>query len=317
MDFQTKIKLPKYNHKIETDHKLLSIGSCFSQHIGQKLLDHKFLMTNNPFGTLFNPISIANTLNKCLLNDKIEITDIQENQNIFFHFDYHSNFNDLAPSKVVKSINDQIALAHDVLQETDWLIITLGTSIVYRHRGSGQIVANCHKVPQKEFQREFLPIDDMVSALASSIDNIKSIRPQAKIILTVSPVRHTKEGIVDNNRSKSRLIEVCHQLQNDDIVYFPSYELMMDELRDYRFYGADMLHPSDIAIEYIWQKFTSCLLTEKSNEKIKDIARVNKMEQHRPFHPESESHLIFLDKLSSEKKKLQDKYPEVKFKGFI
>lgn len=315
MDFQTKIKLPKYNHKIETDQNLLSMGSCFSEHIGQKLLDHKFLMMNNPFGTLFNPISIAKTLDTCLSNHRITNDDIRENQGLFYHFDYHSNFNDLTSSKVVENINNQIARVDDVLQKTDWLIITLGTSIVYRHRNSGHIVANCHKEPQKEFQREFLAIEDMVSALSLSIQKLKSIRPQAKIILTVSPVRHTKEGIIDNNRSKSRLIEVCHQLQNnDDIVYFPSYELMMDELRDYRFYSDDMLHPSDVAIEYIWQKFATCLLTEKSNEKIKDIARIIKMEQHRPFHPESESHLKFLDKLSSEKEKMQAKYPEVRFK---
>jgi GSCFA family len=321
MNFQTKIPLEKQsNNLIDYNSNMLLIGSCFVGNIGERLSYFKFRNIQNPFGILLQPKAIES-----LISNAINRKEYSE-KDIFFHneqwhcFDAHSKLS--APSKddLLNKLNNQIRLTNRQIHQSTHIIITLGTIWVYRFLESNQLVANCHKMPQKQFKKELLSVDEVAKSLQTIVDLIRSVNSKTSIIFTVSPVRHIKDGFVENTQSKAHLIAAIHQIinyqlsiDNCQLVYFPSYEIMMDELRDYRFYAEDMLHPNQTAINYIWKKFQYVWLSDEASKIMGEVETVQKGLQHKSFSPNSTAHQEFLRKLETKKSQLCSKFPNIVF----
>ena len=259
MNFSTKVPIVKYQNPINYNSKIVSLGSCFAENMGAKFDYFKFQNTINPFGIIFNPIAIENLINRVV--NKIDFTE----KDIFFHndlwhcYEVHSELSNPNATSFLLQLNKLLSDFHFQISNCSHLIITYGTSWVYRHKILNKIVANCHKVPQNQFDKELLSVEIIQKSIENTIGLIQNINPNCKFIFTISPVRHIKDGFVANNVSKAHLIAAIHKIinyQSSIINYFPSYEIMTDELRDYRFYANDMLHPSQIAIDYIWSRFS-------------------------------------------------------------
>jgi hypothetical protein len=316
MNLQTQIPLKKEAYTpISYASKVLLLGSCFSENIGNKLAYFKFQSSQNPFGILFHPKAIE-TLITTAINEK-EYTD----KDLFFlnerwHcFEAHSSLSSPNKEELLCNLNQQIKIANKQLHESTHLIITLGTAWVYRFIESDTIVANCHKVPQKKFLKEILSVDEITESLENVISLIKSINNQITITFTVSPVRHLKDGFIQNQQSKSHLLTAIHQITEpkNRLHYFPSYEIVMDELRDYRFYAEDMVHPNKTAIDYIWEKFVGSWVSENALETIKEIDTIQRGLNHRPFNPESEQHQQFLKSITRKIITIKEQYPFIQF----
>lgn len=271
------------------------MGSCFSDNIGQKLITHKFSTCINPYGTIYNPYSIFRNLHKSL-SDGLDPENYLHTGSTFVHWDAHSVVSALDQDSFQQILRAQNRLSRESLQQSRWMLITLGTAYIYNHRASGRIVANCHKIPQSEFHKSCLPVADIVDQYQKMLKSLLSVNPQIQIILTVSPVRHIRDGLVENNLSKSILLQAVHELVqlHENTHYFPAYEIMMDELRDYRFYKTDMIHPSQQAIDYIWSKFMATFVNESTRQFIRQWDQILKALEHRPFHPASDEHQQFL-----------------------
>jgi len=299
MQFRTTFHISESEFKINHQKNILTLGSCFSDEIGNRLVDLKFKGLINPFGIVFNTHSIQNLIERSLNKKYYTIDDVHQNGEQFFCFDVHSSFNSLSANQLLNQINQTIDEVHQQLINCDVLILTLGTSWVYRYKETHQIVANCHKVEAKKFDKILLTTDDNFKALDLLIVDVLKVNPKLKIITTVSPVRHIKDGMVENNVSKARLIDALYQLNQKykQVDYFPSYELVMDDLRDYRFFKTDLIHPTQQAVDYIWEHFVATYFTQQTitiNQKInKIISALN----HRPFNEDSPSHKTFLTKV--------------------
>jgi len=315
MKLQTKIPLKrKTQDLIDYQSKILLLGSCFSENIGDKLSYFKFQSTQNPFGILFHPKAIENLITNTS-NKKVYSSDDLIYQNEIWHsFDAHSSLSSASENELLNKLNVAISLTNKKIKEASHIVITLGTSWVYRYIETDTIVANCHKIPQKKFLKELLSVSEISESLARSISLIKSINSDAAVIFTISPVRHLKNGFIENTQSKSHLIAAIHTLVNkQDVSYFPSYEIMMDELRDYRFYAEDMIHPNKTAINYIWRKFIDTWFSEETKSIMKEIDEIQKGLLHRPFHEDSKLHQQFLLKLEQKKSSLQERLPFINF----
>ena len=315
MNLQTKISLKKKsNNLIDYKSKILLLGSCFSENIGDKLNYFKFQTHQNPFGILFHPKAIESLITNAI-NEKEYISDDLVFQNESWHcFDAHSSLSSSNKNELLTSLNSAIKNTHQQLKEATHIIITLGTSWVYRFIETDAIVANCHKIPQKKFLKEILSVDEITESLEAIISLIKSINKDINIIFTVSPVRHLKDGFTENTQSKAHLITAIHNILNESYVfYFPSYEIMMDELRDYRFYKEDMIHPNKTAINYIWVKFVDTWFSENSKQTMKEIEVVQKGISHRPFNENSEQHKTFLKNLELKKEKIKKQFSFINF----
>jgi lysophospholipase L1-like esterase len=316
MNLQTKIKLhPERFNQIDYNSKVVLLGSCFSENIGGKFEYHKFQSIVNPFGILFQPLAIENLITRAINTDYYKADDLCFNNEQWCCLDAHSKFNRSSKDELLEAINSQIDKTHAQLKNLTHVIITLGTSWVYRHIASDAIVTNCHKIPQKQFLKELLSVAQITESLDATVRLIKSVNPKATVLFTVSPVRHIKDGFIENTRSKSHLLTAIHQLvePRDRIYYFPSYEIMMDELRDYRFYNTDMLHPNVLAIDYIWEKFKVVWLSEEALKTAETVAAIQAKKEHRPFNSFSEAHQQFLAKLQSEVDALHIKHPHIAF----
>lgn len=319
--FQTKLKLkPQDKKQLDYNSKLILLGSCFSENIGEKFNYLKFQSTVNPFGILFHPLAIENLITRAINKDYYSESDLHYNNEQWCCLDAHSKLNQSSKDKSLDVINKQIEETHYKVSNATHMIITLGTSWVYRHIELDSIVANCHKLPQRQFQKELLSVDTIVASLKTIVASITHINPNATFIFTVSPVRHIKDGFIENNQSKSHLITAIHSFinqksskENRNAYYFPSYEIMMDELRDYRFYNADMLHPSEVAVEYIWEKFKTVWLTDSAIITSKKVAAIQAKKAHRPLNPNSQAHQDFLTKLQTEIEDLCAKHPYLSF----
>lgn len=318
MHFRTQIPVPKSNFPIDYDSRIVSLGSCFAENIGVKLDYFKFHNCTNPFGILFNPVSLEKVLHRCLQ------LDFYTEKDIFFHnerwncYEVHSELSNADKEEFLSRLNQTVTETHQQLKEASHCIITLGTAWVYRHLESGEVVANCHKVPQKQFAKELLSVAAIQDSLTTLITRLKSFNPGIQFIFTVSPVRHLKDGFVENQQSKAHLITALHHVlqtasNQNTSHYFPSYEMMMDELRDYRFYAEDMLHPNAVAIDYIWENFRQTMVAERSYPVMDTVDTIQKGLQHRPFHPDSESHVQFTANLKRKMALLQEKYPDITF----
>ena len=315
MKLQTKIPLKrKTQNLIDYQSNILLLGSCFSENIGDKLSYFKFQSIQNPFGILFHPKAIENLITNTS-NKKVYSSDDLIYQNEIWHsFDAHSSLSSASENELLNKLNVAISLTNKKIKEASHIIITLGTSWVYRYIETDTIVANCHKIPQKKFLKELLSVSEISESLARSISLIKSINSDAAVIFTISPVRHLKDGFIENTQSKSHLIAAIHTLVNEqDVSYFPSYEIMMDELRDYRFYAEDMIHPNKTAINYIWRKFIDTWFSEETKSIMKEIDEIQKGLLHRPFHEDSKLHQQFLLKLEQKKSSLQERLPFINF----
>ena len=316
MKLQTQIPIEKQNrNQIDYDSKVLLLGSCFSENIGNKLNYFKFQTLQNPFGILFHPLAIENLITKSINEEVYTDASVFENNNLWQSFEAHSELSSTQKETVIDNLNTAVTETNQFLKEASHIIITLGTAWVYRHIASDAIVANCHKVPQKKFLKELLSVEEITESLNAIITLVKDVNPKANIIFTVSPVRHLKDGFVENTQSKSHLICGIHQVvdKRNQTFYFPSYELMMDELRDYRFYKADMIHPNEVAIDYIWEKFTETWLKEAAFATMKQVDTIQKGLQHKPFQEASEEHQQFLKKLQEKIKTIQHQFPFIQF----
>lgn len=316
MQFRTQIPILKTNNPIDYNSKIISIGSCFAENMAEKFDYFKFQNVTNPFGIIFNSVSI----------EKIIERTVQERwfteKDVFFHnerwhcFEVHSDLSNADREELLETLNKAISETNKKLKEATHIIITYGTSWIYRNMQSDEIVANCHKVPQKQFSKELLSVDVIQKSIQNTIDLIKTLNRDINFIFTISPVRHIKDGFIENQLSKSHLFTALHKTSNHQLLtinYFPSYEIMMDELRDYRFYAEDMLHPNQVAIDYIWHKFSENYIAESSFFTMQEIEEIQKSLHHRSFNPESEQHRKFLAKLQQKINILEERWSHVKF----
>ena len=315
MQFTTKIPIKKSNFPIDYDSKIMLLGSCFAENMGKKFEYFKFQATTNPFGIIFNSVSIEKLMRRCVENRKFTDDDIFFHNDLWHCFEVHSELSNPNKEAFLNNLNSIVEMTHQQIGTLSHCIITLGTSWVYRNIESNEIVANCHKMPQKQFIKELLSIHKIEESLQNIISLIHSVNPNCKFIVTVSPVRHIKDGFVENTLSKAHLIAAIHnlKLETRNPQYFPAYEIMMDELRDYRFYAEDMLHPSQTAIDYIWMKFYENYISESEFETMNEICSIQKGLQHRPFNPKTESHEKFLSKIIIQQQKLKEKHPFIRF----
>ncbi len=316
MNLQTKIPLSKQsNNLIDYESNVLLLGSCFVENIGEKLEYFKFQNTINPFGILFHPLAIENLITRAINKEYYSEEDIFQLNEQWHCFDAHSNLSANSKDELLSGLNNAIDLTHKQIQESTHLVITLGTSWLYRFIETDRVVANCHKVPQKKFLKELLAVEQIVNALNAIVVLVKQVNPKISVLFTVSPVRHIKDGIVENSRSKAHLISAIHEVvePRNQVYYFPSYEIMMDELRDYRFYAEDMIHPSNLAVNYICEAFKSVWIDDEAFKVMEQVDSVQKGLLHKPFNPDSEQHQKFLKSLEEKKEQLQRQHSNITF----
>lgn len=296
--FFTEVEIKDLGWKISHRDKLMMAGSCFTENIGQQMQRLKFQVDLNPFGILYNPQSIATSLRLLMEGKEYTHDDLSEHQGIWHSFDHHSRFSSTDPNKTLIQINDQIQRSSAHLRASKYLILSFGTAWIFELKRTGTIVSNCHKLPASEFKRLRLTPGEIVAEYKDLVSSLLKFNSNLRILFTVSPIRHWKDGAVENNLSKATLLLAINRLitgfGEDLCGYFPSYEIVMDELRDYRFYAADMLHISDQAVNHIWQKFSSKMVSDESHEIIKRVLKVVKAREHRPLNKNSESYEKFL-----------------------
>jgi len=310
VNFRTNIQLKPERNQIDYSSKLFLIGSCFSENISKKLKYYKFNTFSNPFGILFNPIAIEQLITNAINEKEYTNKDIFELNERWHCFDAHSDLSAISKEDLLVNLNSEIEATHKNLKQASEIIITLGTAWTYRFIETDTIVGNCHKVPQKKFLKEMLSVEEVTASLENMCTLIKAINPLVKIIFTVSPVRHLKDGFVENTLSKAHLLAAIHQISDprNQLYYFPSYEIMLDDLRDYRFYANDMVHPNETAIEYIWEQFKHVWIAEKAFPIMKEVETIQRGLTHKPFNPTSQQHQQFLAKLKEKKELLFEKH---------
>ncbi len=309
--------LEKASNPINYDSKVVLLGSCFVENIGTKLDYLKFESLLNPAGILFLPISIKSFISRVVENDSYKKTDLFFWNDRWACFEVHSSLSNASQEQLLSNLNDIIKETRRQLNEATHLIITLGTAWGFQLLETGHWVANCHKVPQNKFVKKLMPVDEIRNSLTAIISQIRRLNSEVEIIWSVSPVRHLKNGFVDNQRSKAHLITAVHQVtESSNSHYFPSYELMMDELRDYRFYDKDMIHPSSLAVEYIWEKFKESWVAQEAYPLIEEVAGIQKALAHKPFDEQSQGHKKFKEALKERILNLRKKYPRIQFGRF-
>ncbi|NHM04492.1 GSCFA domain-containing protein [Flavobacterium celericrescens] len=315
MNFTTKIPIQKSNLPIDYASKIVLLGSCFAENMGEKFEYFKFQTAINPFGIIFNLVSLCRIIERSVQKNYFTENDIFFHNELWHCFDVHSELSNSDKDAFLESLNDLINSTNKQLNDSTHIIITLGTSWVYRNIETNEIVANCHKVPQKQFTKELLSIETIVQSLESILFHVSILNPNCNFIFTVSPVRHIKDGFVENTLSKAHLIAGIHnlKLETRNLQYFPAYEIMMDELRDYRFYTEDMLHPNQTAIDYIWIKFFENYISESEFGLMNQICEIQRALKHRPFNPNTANHQNFLASIDTKILKIQEKLPTIQF----
>ena len=301
--------------KINYNQSLFLIGSCFTEHIGNRLADYKFPVLQNPNGILFDPVSVCNSLQSYMNAKSYTAEDLFFLNDLWQSWQHHSMFSGMDQQAVLNTINQSQLQAHQFLKKANWMIITLGSSYSYKLVNGGTPVANCHRAPSQYFNKQLVEISEIVNRLDDTIIQLKAFNSDLKIIFTISPVRHLRDGVIDNNRSKARLIEAVHQVvqQFDHCYYFPAYELVIDVLRDYRFYDIDLAHPNYAATEFVFEKFKEHYIENKSLEQMDDIKKMVNAYRHRPFNPLTNSHQSFLNASLTKALHLQQQLPNLDF----
>ncbi len=321
MKFHFEFDIKKFVFPITHKDKLFLIGSCFTENIGEKLKKYKFNLVENPNGILFNPVSVAEALISYINNPLFGQADLFQFNEGWHSWKHHSRFSGLTAEEALEKINRSTALAHDYLKEADYLMITLGSSWVYilteKAVGArpGSVASNNHKGPSEWFNRKLMTTEEVLQTLENVLYRLSDFNPKLKIIFTISPVRHLREGAVENNRSKAVLIQAVHYLVDKftNLYYFPAYELVIDDLRDYRFYSEDLVHPNYFATQYVWKKFVQACIDVHTQSLLEDIRSINLAYQHKPFNPSSEQHKKFLNAYFERTKKLKEQNQHLDF----
>jgi hypothetical protein len=298
IEFRTAVDIPVQECRLTYKNAIMVMGSCFAESIGNRLKEGKFQCDINPFGVLYNPLSIQMALRQLIDNKIYSSAELFNYQGCFHSMMHHGDFSSFSEKDCLQKINDRIQYSSSFLRKMDCLILTFGTSWIYTMKDTGQIVANCHKLPDSFFERRRLSVEEIVESMKSIIEDLLPIRPTLKIIMTVSPIRHLKDGLHENQLSKAALllaIDELVRLYPSHVFYFPSYEILMDELRDYRFYADDMMHPSDLAVEYVWQRFTAVYFSEDTLQLMDRVENIQKLLKHKPFYPQSEKYKLFFE----------------------
>lgn len=312
MELYTYIHIPRAPFRFSCTERMLLLGSCFAENIGTRLAGNKFNVDINPFGTLYNPASIAAALRRLLHPERFTADDLLQHEGVYHSFSHHSRFSSTSETECLRNINDRLEASTNEFRKTTYLVVTLGTAYVYWLKSSGEVVANCHKLPEKMFDRSMLTVGEIIAEWKELLLSLWKQNPDLKILFTVSPIRHWKDGAHGNQLSKATLLLAVDELQAaypERIAYFPAYEIMMDELRDYRFYATDMLHPSELAIDYIWQRFTENFLSDETKGILKEWAEIQKAINHRPFQPESDAYKRFISQTLLKMERINEKFP--------
>lgn len=313
--FRTELNVPPAPFRIDHHTPVLAIGSCFAEEMGGRMLHLKFPVQLNPMGILYNPISLSNCLHRLLHPLPYTHADLVEHDGLWHSFDHHGSFSHPDPAQALKRINAALERAAEFVRRSRLLILTLGTAHVFRLKSSGRVVANCHKMPGERFVRERLEVETVVSTLENVFQSLFELIPDFKVVATVSPVRYLRDGLVDSNLSKATLLLAIDRLRRrfPGVHYFPAYELLIDDLRDYRFYATDMCHPAKLAIDYIWEHFQKTYCTAETIELCRKIESLYRAMEHRPLHPDSEAHRRFLLQQAEKCRQLAHAHPELDF----
>jgi len=315
MKLQTKIALQPQKNQIDYSSKVLLLGSCFSDNIGEKIEYFKFQNLVNPFGIFFHPIAIEKLVTRAINEAFFTEDDIFYYNERWCCYEVHSELSEIEKDAYLKNLNKRLLQLNEYLKSASHIIFTYGTSWVYRFIETDSIVTNCYKVPQNKFLKEILSEEEISASIDNTITLIKAINPTVNVITTVSPVRHIKDGAIENTRSKAHLITSLHKevSTKNRIYYFPSFEIMMDELRDYRFYNEDLIHPNKTAISIIWEAFKNVWIAEETKAIQKEISTIQTGLQHIPFNSKSEAHELFLNGLKEKMDALSKRYSHIKF----
>jgi hypothetical protein len=319
MQFQVPINIPLLQPSIEYKDPILLTGSCFTEHIGNYLKNVKFTVLQNPNGILFDPLSVCHSLNSYIENKQYSEEDLFYLNECWHSRQHHSRFSNIDKEACLNNINISQNEAHRFLKKANWLIVTLGSSFAYRLVEGGTFVANCHKAPAQTFNKHLCTIEEIITAFEKMLHKLFDFNPDIRLLLTISPVRHLRDGVTENNRSKARLIEAVHYLVNtyDALHYFPAYELVIDVLRDYRFYDIDMAHPNYAATQFVLEKFAETCMNKETQELMETIKKIVTASNHKPFNPHSQQHKNFLKNFLQQTQALQNQYPHLNFEEEI
>ncbi|MVT08252.1 GSCFA domain-containing protein [Chitinophaga tropicalis] len=296
---------------VQYTDRLLLMGSCFAEEIGTKLEQHSFDTLINPHGILYNPLSITHSLNSYLDGKQYTEEDLFLHGELWHSWDHHSRFSATDKQAVLAGINTAQQAAAQRLEEADWLIITLGSAHAYTLQEGSRLVGNCHKVPSSAFTKRLLTVQEIISALDNTMHRLFFRNRKVKILFTISPVRYARDGVIENNLSKAILLQAVHHMVNkfDRLYYFPAYELVIDDLRDYRFFKEDLVHPNEMAVNYVWEHFTAACVSEEGQRLLSVVGEINRAMQHKPFNPGSIQHKKFLQTYAGKTQKLMKDYP--------
>ena len=313
--FRTTVNLPKATFTLEKEDLIVAIGSCFAQHLTQQFLQAKCNVLANPAGILFNPISISHCLSFILGDGNISDQYIVQQDDLYHSLLHHGSFSHPDPEHLKHHIRLSGNRAGEAIRKARVLIITLGSALAYRHIASGIIVANCHRIPQQQFVKEEIKVEEIYRVFHSNFEMIRQINPDIHIVLTVSPVRYCRDGLIESQHSKARLLVALHRLVSDldYCTYFPAYELVIDDLRDYRFYQEDMVHPNDVAIRYVMNHFTTQYLSSDAQDFMRKMQALYTAMHHRPLHPNHSTYQQFIAKLLAQIEIYKKHYPHISF----
>jgi hypothetical protein len=325
MKFHLEFDIKKLNPPINHQHQLFLIGSCFTENIGEKLKKYKFAVLENPNGILFNPVSVAEAIADYIENTQFNLNNLFNLNEVWHSWKHHSRFSGLTVDESLTKINSSTTAAHHYLKDAEYIMITLGSAWIYTftekaaNAKPGLVAANNHKAPADWFYRRLMTTEEVLQVLDNMVHQLFLFNPKLKIIFTISPVRHLREGVVENNRSKAVLITAVHHLvdQSEKLFYFPAYELVIDDLRDYRFYSEDLVHPNYHATQYVWEKFVDVCMGGNTKKLMKEIHAINLAYQHKPFNSASGQHKIFLKSFLEKTITLQGQYQYLNFEKEI
>ena len=311
MQFMLSLDIPLLPKPVVYTDNILLTGSCFTEHIADRLQQNKFRVLSNPHGILFNPRSVASSLDGYMEGKQYTRHDLFLLNELWNSWDHHTRFSNTDPEEALNSINASQAEAADFIKKADWVIITLGSAFQYYLKDTGKPVANNHRAPAQWFEKRLLTTNEIVDALSDTMQRLFAQNPFVEVMLTISPVRHIRDGVIENNRSKARLIEAVHTLcgQFDKVHYFPAYELVIDVLRDHRFYDIDLVHPNFAATSYVWEQFVKSCMTQQVQDVMQQVQEIVTARSHRTRFPETAAHKKFKESYAGKTKAMIEKYP--------
>jgi hypothetical protein len=311
MQFMLPVDIPQLKQPILYTDNILLVGSCFTEHIHERLQQYKFRTLSNPHGILFNPLSVASSLDSYIEDRAYTPGELFQLNELWNSWDHHTRFSHIDADMALKGINASQQEAGAFIKKADWVIVTLGSAFQYYLKENNQPVANNHRAPAQWFEKRLLGIQQITNALAATLEKLFAVNPFARVLFTISPVRHIRDGVVDNNRSKARLVEAVHELcsRYEKAHYFPAYELVIDILRDYRFYDVDFVHPNYMATSFVWEQFVKSCMSPSIYDVMQQVQEISTARSHRPRFPETVAHQKFKESYAEKIRVLTDKYP--------